>query len=98
MKHFVSKTFSHVAIYLISDHYPVKGGKDGYILTLYMKKKCNQCMLNYYPGPSVEKTAQALSSSSQNSLHWTQMHMPNTGTCVFNTPQDTQCQNNIPRC
>lgn len=57
MKHFVSKTFSHVSIYLNSNHYPVTGGKDGYILTLFMKKKCNQCMLNDYPGLSVEKTA-----------------------------------------
>lgn len=29
----------HLSIYLISNHYPVKGGKSGYSPILHMKKK-----------------------------------------------------------
>ena len=53
MKHVFSLQGIFSFIYLISDHYVVKEGKDGYIPTLHVKKY-NHCRLNDYPGLSIE--------------------------------------------
>lgn len=38
MKHFFGLQGIFSCVYLISNYYPVKGGKDDYILTLHMRK------------------------------------------------------------
>lgn len=55
MKHIFCLQGIFSFIYSISNHNSVKGNKDGYILTLHMKK--NAVRLNDYPGLSIEKLA-----------------------------------------
>lgn len=45
----VCQAFSHLSVDLISSQYPVRGGKDGCILILHVKK-CYQCILNDHLG------------------------------------------------
>ena len=52
----VCQAFSRLSVDLISNQYPVRGGKDGYILIFHVEK-CSQCILNDYPGLLGRKTS-----------------------------------------
>lgn len=57
----VCQASSRLSVDLISNQYPVRGGKDGYILILHVEK-CSQCILNDYPGLLGRKTSLSFES------------------------------------